>query len=161
MESTLTHGKCHGLVGITLFDGCDNIGQPLVTLQRVLTALQHKGIEPGICGTVAATEYLVLAQTVSRSQRIRAPQAAVMAIITAIGTDFNECAQVDPVTETVECGLTCSLKNEFLDIALECLKKGTPFIRRDFLRTRQRDKKSIKNAFLHFFRSYAETLLQM
>ena len=161
MESAFTHGECHGLVGIALLYGCDHIGQPLIILHRVLAALQHKGIEPGIGSTVAATEYLILAQTVSRSQRIRAPQAAVMAIVTAIGTDFNECAQVDSVTETVECGLTCSLKNEFLDIALECLKKGTPFIRRDFLWTRQRDKKSIKNAFLHFFRSYAETLLQM
>ena len=119
MESTLTHGKCHGLVGITLFDGRDNIGQPLVTLQRVLTALQHKGIEPGICGTVAATEYLILAQTVSRSQRIRAPQAAVMAIVTAIGTDFNECAQIDPVTGTVESGLTCTLKKKLPNITFK------------------------------------------
>ena len=112
MESAFTHGECHGLVGITLFDGCDNIGQPLVTLQRVLTALQHKGIEPGICGTVAATEYLILAQTVSHSQGVCAPQAAVTAIVTAIGAYFNECAQVDSVTETTESHLTCTLKKK-------------------------------------------------
>ena len=75
-------------------------GKPGIILHRVLTALQHKGIEPQSSPFAATFDYLILAQAVTHCTAVATPQATVTAIVTAIGAYLYERAHIDAPPET-------------------------------------------------------------
>lgn len=75
-------------------------GKPGIILHQVLTALQHKGIEPQSSPFAATSYYFILAQAVTHCTAVAAPQATITAIVTAIGAYLYERAHIDPLPET-------------------------------------------------------------
>ena len=88
-------GKGNCAVGISGFDGLDQVYHPLIGEIAVLPALQDEGAKAKIISGAAAGEDLFLGEPVARRVFVASADAAVEAVVPAVVGKFNKPTDIN------------------------------------------------------------------
>ena len=94
----LAYRKRDGAVRMPFLYGADYRYDEFVRVIRVLTALQYKGAETELVAHVAARKDQIFAEAIALGIRVATSDAAVIAIVFAIISEFYQAAEVNLLT---------------------------------------------------------------